>query len=138
MLHPIALYFKVWAFLTSFPFHSPPSNSHPLVASHSLLGPYSPFLLDFVQTSSGRVNPFHISELSLCDQFRGLCEHVLCSVVGTLITFAQNEREVIAERIRDKVATPSGTASTEAPRPSSATTLNGSRRSFSSIRRKLR
>ena len=58
--------------------------------------------------------------------------------LGILITFAQYEREVIAERIRDKVAAAKRRGKYCGARPSSATTWTGSERSCSSIRRKRR
>ena len=48
------------------------SNSSCFPASHSLFGPYSPFLPALVRTSSDWVNPFRINGSSRKGRFRGL------------------------------------------------------------------
>ena len=81
---PIPFIFKgFWRFPHHSRFISHRSDSSCFPASHSLFGPYSPFRLDLVRTSSRRVNPFRINGLSQNRRFRGLWDHVLCLVLST-------------------------------------------------------
>ena len=72
-----------WAFLTLIPLRFPPVEFSSFDSLSFSSWSNSSFLLDFVQTSSRRVNPFHINELSQSCRFRKLRKHVLRSAVDT-------------------------------------------------------
>ncbi len=81
--YPVVI-FK-WSGRSSHPFRSVlhRSNSSCSAASHSLFGPYSPFLPDRVRKSSDWLKPLNINGLSPRGRFQGLWEHSLYSVLST-------------------------------------------------------
>ena len=71
---------RVKAFRTSFPFPFSPVRFLPFPRPFSSpFGPYSPFLLDLVQLSSRRVNPFDINEVEPKKAVFGSCGSSPCA-----------------------------------------------------------